>query len=146
MHVSQIPLWYFPYHPPQHTSTQGNCPFNVPQISCYTNSLTGTFLLSLVPRPHPSAREKGLVTIARFLYVLSSTVLILRKPMRSLVYACHMTCFPPPQAAWPGMRLNKGVVKLMTSREINCSIPLVKCIVHDVTRSPFPMLPSPLVK
>ena len=30
-------------------------------------TITGTRLGSLVPRPHPSAREKGLVTIAGFL-------------------------------------------------------------------------------
>ena len=37
---------------------------------------------SLVPRPHPSAREKGLVTIARFLVCADSAVLNSCKPIR----------------------------------------------------------------
>ena len=37
---------------------------------------------SLVPTPHPSAREKGLVTITRFLVCADSAVLNSRKPIR----------------------------------------------------------------
>ena len=39
-------------------------------------------IYSFVPRPHPSAREKGLVTIARFLVCAESAVLNSRKPIR----------------------------------------------------------------
>ena len=38
---------------------------------------TGSHMSSLVPRPHPSAREKGLVTIARFLVCADSAICVL---------------------------------------------------------------------
>ena len=83
------------YIPPSPTgmSVQGDCPFNVPHISCYTNSLTGTFLLIFLSRPQtpPLCEGKGSGDYC-FLYVLSSAVLISRKPMTSQVYVCHMTC------------------------------------------------------
>ena len=46
--------------------------------------------LSLVPRPHPSAREKGLVTIARFLLCAESAVLNSRKPIR--LHVLDLSC------------------------------------------------------
>ena len=48
-------------------------------------------IASLIPGNHPSAREKGLVTIARFLVCAELSSLVLCKPMRSLVYVCLMT-------------------------------------------------------
>ena len=42
------------------------------------------------PDPTPSAREKGLVTIARFLVCADSAVLISRKPIRTQV--SNMSC------------------------------------------------------
>ena len=40
---------------------------NIQSVTCDDLHMTCMWCDGLVPRPHPSAREKGLVTIARFL-------------------------------------------------------------------------------
>ena len=54
------------------------CKLQKKKVCIFLNNV----LFSLVPRPHPSAREKGLVTIARFLVCTESAVLNSRKPIR----------------------------------------------------------------
>ena len=44
--------------------------------------MTLLYKISLVPRPHPLMRKRGLVTIEYFLGFAESAVSILNKPMR----------------------------------------------------------------
>ena len=58
---------------------------------CALNTIfASTCSTSLVHRSHPSAREKGLVTIAQFLVCVDSAVLNSRKPIRLQV--CDLSC------------------------------------------------------